>query len=746
MSRGQEPPQYERTQGIVPGAQSVDFSVAMRGSESFAKALGAIGAQIAQRASNQQATQLGIEAAQNPGRTLLPDINEATAHFNEAYKNEEYKVLQFEGEKYLSNIYNDLASDPNPTSESLLEFEKNAQNGIQSILGQSKGPHASELKRHFEKVYNSQFMDLSNKVEASNRRYLKEQTAAQLEQSSDGMVTAIRNGDVELGQSYFNQSLKNLYESAAINNTPLEKVAIQEQQLRSQYLSAQLQKGYIDSPNKDKPKYLAEARDNLPEDMSAEDKDSIVAGLEQFSRKYDSAFKGQQYLNYNQAKMKIASREFTASDLADLEDKVNAYQLSDLEIEATKVSAAESRNLSSAQEILKYSDNPVFLANQSDKNINYTVDSVILPQAEAEKGEPLSLSEQAMVLSNFKTPVPSLSKRLSAAIRDGSPMDLVDASIAVSFAQANNPALIRNMSKDDIAVANLYQSISKNPKYSGEEGAIRARDSVYNLTPEIKEERQRKVDAYYKSKELNTSKGAIREASKSIQTGFFSTTKKLPAGASTVYLDILRNEIMRSGDPVIAEKMAKDQMKEIYQETDINNISGEVMVNAPEKAYPNLGYVLKNDMVRALKGVVDSNKQMQANGDFVFTELDWENAPDTSNILDEPIHQGDLKIKINGKERKVVVISDLATQFSPVPQATYAFAYLDDNGISQPILSPTGKGTPYRWIPDSGLYKDIVDNYPNIQLKIAQEIKRKAQAIHPSDKDLSTLQGIPLNE
>lgn len=724
----QEAPTYQRQSSIQPVADTAHlrYGEALRGHTAMTDMLGSLGQQIAQNLANEQAREKGIEAAKTPGRFLFPNINETTKTFNDSYRREEAQVLQFEAEKFLNNVYHESALDENPNAKTLFTFEDTAKRGIDDVLSQSKNV-TPELKRHLEKSYESKYQHLSERVFDSNRKYLKQQNAAQLELNVTEMNNSMIDGNPEMSQSYRNQALQNIYTAAEQNNTPPEQVELEEKKLKNKFIAGKLQREYIDTPNKDKPKFIADLQRNPPEDMSPDEKDSLVAGMLQFSNKYDAAFKGEQYLAYNDALTKIETGTLTSEDLArlDSDNSVDAYQLSDLKNKSIIKSTKEIKKSQDANSIISNSNKPIFLSNVSSQKINETVDEYILPQAAEKKGGYLSLSDQAVELANFKAPVTSYQERLSAAIKDGAPEDLLDAAVAIKFAQTNNPALIRDMDKNDLAVANLYETISKNPIYQGQEGATKARDDIYKVDEKMKEARQSMLNTYLRDKKFYDSTVAPKRVADVLSDGFFSASKKIPAEAIVDYMALLRNEVLRSGNLNVAKESAKQQLKDTYQGTTINNINGEVMKRSPEQAYPGLGYVLNNDKVRALKDVVNANKALRENGSFAMNELDWENEPDTTDLLSKPIDDNELTIKINGKPRKVVISSDIATQFSPIPQSTWAFEYLDDNGIRQPIIDPNGNGTSYRWIPDTKLFESIPDKYPEVQLKLAEQERNK---------------------
>lgn len=729
----QEAPTYQRQSSIQPVSDTAHlrYGAAMSGDTAMTDMLGTMGLQIAQNSANEQARIKGVEAAKTPGKTLFPAFNETTKAFNDAYKKEEEQILQFESEKFLNNVYHEASLDPNPTSKTLFTFEDTAKKGIEDVLSQSPNV-TTELRRHLEKSYESKYMNLSERVFDSNRRYLKEQNAAQQELNESEMMNTMRDGNPEASQSYYNQALQNIYTAAAQNNTPPERVAIQERALKREYVTGSLQKEYIDTPNKDKPAFLAGLQDKISEDIPADDRDAIASSLVKFANQYESSFESQQYINFIKYKSKLDNGELTKSDLVDMQDNVSASQLSKLELEAAKGGSKSFKLETNARQVVDNYDNGVFLFNQTPGPINYAVDNIIIPIAEQEKGEPLTLAEQGELLSSFKAPVESYQNRLSGALEVGSDEQKLDAARAIDYLKSSNPVIVKGMSKNDLALASMYSKYSQDPKYQGPGGLDLIKDKMSNLTPEVREERQKQASTYFRDNQLNDADYLKMKTYKAMDIKY-KKGKSLPLkpGATVEYANLIRDGIYQTGDVEIAEKDAASKMKATYGE-----YGGKVMRMPPTKVYTDMGYVLENSKMKAVKEMVDTNKDIKKNGGFALNDLEWDDAPDFSDMLSKPLGSGNPKIKIDGVLRDVVIDSDLDTQLSSLEDMSWSLGYLDEYGQMMPLINPFARTGNYRFKPSKELYQETQSNpevvkkiskYEEEQLQAAMNLRKKAK-------------------
>ena len=732
----QEAPSYQRQSNIQPVADTAHlrYAEAMSGSPSstaFSDVLGSIGQQIAQNASSEQARLKGVEAAKTPGRTLFPAFNDTTKAFNDAYRSEESQILQFEAEKFLNNVYHESSLDLNPSAKTLFTFEETAKKGIDDVLSQSENI-TPDIKRHLEKSYESKYLHLSERVFDSNRRFLKEQNAAQQQLNETEMMNSMRDGNPEASQSYYNQALQNIYSAAAQNNTPPEKVALQERALKRDYVTGNLQRQYIDTPNKDKPAFLANAREKISEDVGAEDADAIVAGLEKFSNQYESSYKSQQYINYIKYKSKLDNGEMTKADLAEMEDEVDASQLSKLQLDAAKGGSKSFKLENNARQIVENYDNGVFLFNQTPAPINHAVDKIIIPIAEQQKGEALTLAEQGELLSSFKAPVESYQNRLSGALEVGSDEQKLDAARAINSLKSSNPVVLKGMSKNDLALASMYKKYSQDPKYQGPGGLDLIKDKMLAITPEAREERQRQVRTYSRDNHFNDADYLKIQTYQALDIKYKKgKTPPLKTGATTEYANLVIDGIYTTGDEEIAKKDAAAQMKANY-----GVYGGKVMRTPPTKVYTDMGYVLENSKMKAVKEMVDTNNDIKKNGGFALNDLEWADAPDFSDMTSRPLGSGNPKIKIDGVLRDVVIDSDLDTQLSSLENMSWSLGYLDEFGQMMPLINPFARTGNYRFKPSKELYQETQSN-PEVVKKISdyeQEQLQKAMNVRESVK------------
>ncbi len=719
-------PEYQRGTRINPGSPVQGFEQALGNYGSATADIGAFGSQLAQNAANQMAREKGVEAAQTPGRNLIPSFTQADAEFSKAYKQEEGNVLQYQGAQSLKKMYEDVNKNPNPTSKDLELYEQNARKSIDGLLELSDASNKSALKRSLEGSYEGYFYDLSNKVSNANRKYLDDSLSAQSETTREQMNTASREGRVDQAKVFFDKRIEQIEQRAALDGLSQERVKQIKEQEAELYQLGMGEYQYLQQSEQEKPNFIADIRKepekhDFLKGMNAVQQDRVITGLQQFASQYDSAFKGQQYVNYAGllAKLKEGKLSDVELNAAVDENRISAKQIADLGIQQARTSVKSNRIHNEGTAIAGNYDNAVFLANTTDAPRNYAVDKIIMPLAEKQKGGPLNLTEQSQLLSGFKAPVESLQKRMSAALTAGTPQQKMDVSKAVAIAKESNPILIRGMSKNDMALAGLYDSYSKNPEAMTEEGFKKIEDKVLNVSREDLEERQLKSDTYFKDKGLGDADYLKKATLDALE---LDKKASLPAGLTIVYSNLIRDAIMRTGDVKQAEQEAAYELKEFYGA----DKKGRVMYMPPEKAYTNLGYILDNDKLRSVKNMVEANKSFQKEHGYTMTDIDWDDMPDFSKMTLGELHRGDLELKVNGQMRPIVIQSDIATQLSPLNELSWAIGFMDSNNIFNPIIDPNGRAGSYRFYPDKELYQ-MAENDPIIKNKIADSERASAK-------------------
>jgi hypothetical protein len=734
-------PEYKRGNRIEPGAPVQGFEQAYSNLGAATRDIGAFGNQLAQNAANQIARQKGIDAAQTPGRKLIPAFTQADSEFTTAYKQEEANVLQFQGNQSLKKLYTEANKNPNPTSADLNLYEKNAKKSIDDLLQLSDTSNKTNLKRALENSYDGYFYDLANKVDNSNRRYMSDSLSAQSESTRELMSSAARDGRTGDAEALYQERLKQIDQKAALEGLSAERVAYLKNDEKEFYANGHGEYEYLKKTEQEKPEYIASIRKDpdsheFLKGLNRAQQDRVIGRVQQFANQYESAFKGQQYINYANLLAKSNMGQLSQEDIeSSINDgKITAHQLADLKLRQSNASSKSNRIHNEATGIVQNYDNPIFLANTTDAPRNYAADKIIIPLAEREKGGPLTLSEQSQLLTSFKAPVESLQKRISAGLTSGTPAQKIDAAQSVAIAKEANPLLVKGMSKNDLALAGLYNSYSKNPQAMTEEGMKSIEDKIFNISKEDLEERQLKTDTYFKDRGLNDAGHLRYETLRAL--GLNNKSKiALDPGLTIVYANKIRDAIMRTGDISQAEEDASFELKQYYGPDD----QGEVMYMPPNKAYTDLGYILNNDQLRSVKEMVDKNTEYKNKNGFVMTELEWENPPDFSKMTSGPLHEGSLKLKVNGEMRPIVVKSDITTQLSPLNDLSWAIGFLDNNKIFNPLIDPYARFGTYRFWPNKE-FLESSERDPDIKMRIADH------EIEKNDKEMSEYEESQLNK
>lgn len=720
-----EIPQYKRREAIQPQAQVSGVGEALKGLGQVKGSLfKSIGSHLANTASLQHAQEAGHEAGKNPGRMLLPAFTQSDAEFVKAYKQEEYSTLEFQGNQLLQKLFNDAKL--NPSSSSLATFEQNAKNGLLDIISKSTPENESTLKRALMQAYEGNYYTLSNAVYSKNKQMMESQRNVQNDEAVKRITNNQLNGLHDAARADYEHVKadieKRSKEESWLPERKAKALEVVERAYKEGYYQRKWQEAEEQNPGAGE-RFIDTLRRNPPEGMTPIQQNEVIQATIQYAGQYKSALAGQQNINYVNAQAMIRSGTMTDLDMIALQTQVNAQQFAQLELMRVKTTGENTRIHREGLGVVENFQNPVYLSNVTDAPRNYAVDKIMIPAAEREKGSPLTLSEQTELLGSFKAPVESLQKRLTAALSAGTPEQKVDAANAVAIAKEQNPMLLKGMSKNEMALADIYRRQANNPKTFTEEGQKAIQDSIYNVSDETLQERQRMVNTHFKDKGFSDQDYLRQATYKALGMKPSEKKRQLPAGLTTVYKNLVRDGIMRTGDIKQAEEEAAFELKNNYGDDG----KGKVMYMPPNKIYTDLGYVLENEKMRNLKSIVDENKQIREKGGFVLQELEWEDAPDFSNMFKNPLGGEKLEIKVNGVKREIDIDSDATTQFSPIQDISWAFGYMDENNIFNPLMDPFARYGSYRFNPNKEILMQA-ENDPEVKMNIARHEKKKMTA------------------
>jgi hypothetical protein len=687
------------------------------------RTLANMGSKIADNAAYEGARIRGAEAASTPGQTFLPALNQTDAEFQKSYKQEELASVAFQGKNYLNTILHEASLDPKPSAQTLDAYQKNAAKQLQQLVDSVSPESRKELSRVFLNDYNSGYYQLSNKVEGYNRKYLESQANVQHEQTTENLYNKEREG--------FTDAAKEEYEFGARNiQQQLEggRLTPQDANKRLKELRMSLKKGQANREAETAIKdgtyaeFQKNQRENRPKDVTPIEHDEIVAQTMQYANNYQAALEGQQYLTFVDTQTKRLQNSLTPAQEATAKEEMGPKYAAQYDLAVAKVEAKKFAEVEMIREAIGNFGDVVKMSNYSNSDMNTIFDKLI-EHREAQIGIPkgsLDLKSQAEMAQQIKREVPILEERLTKAAKFGGPKQATEAAQAMKVLDRNNPVAISDLKSDTRAILDSFADHLSNTTLSPEEALKAARGDV-NVDENTKQERIKNWKEYDKTQYPETSK-KLRHIADALgaKSGWWifeqGDASLMPAGLSVAYDRLMTSTAPNYADPKMADKAVLDEMAKVYQFTNTNNRK-EVMAFPPEILYPNQESFLHSEKVRQLKLFVDINKLAQEENGFVYNQLGWvENS-------DNP--ESDIMLKIDGVDRKIVISSDMATQYGINETPSWAFSYLDENNVPFPLIDINGVGAVKRWSPDFNYLQDKSKDYEASQR--AKAVDAKAQ-------------------
>jgi len=726
-----ETPKFERSTPIKPAQATQGFGEVTSQFASFSSNIGQMGATLAQESANKYAQLQGIKDAQRNAkegklRPMLPSFTEADKHYAAAYQQEQSQAIAHEGQQTLQ-AYLRTASKT-PTGDALGDYEKFGKQSIDDLV--SKAPRAVQpnLRRGLEDVYLNGFNKLADRVQQSNKEYLESQNVAFANAKLDNISDLVNSNDLNAGYEALQNYKQFVNEQAEqyrvtggqAGYAPHIAIAAMKQG-EDRWHQAVFNQGWKEAEAEGKSsEYIKNARENKPKEITAAQHDQYMKGLVSYAAEYNAALSAQQTIDYIKYATKVDTGQMTEADLLQAQQKISEKQMAELEHRIA------TRNNSASKATLLYneSENRQNEAGFMSRYSGHEIDMIFGKKMELynnamtqQTGQPheATLAEKAMVAQTINAPIPALTQELSRVANYGTPAEAVEAARSMVMLDNNNLGVtIGGMSDKDKSILNTFKDLRSDTTYSPEESLKLAREqsnvddntkqSRLNRWNDIKKEKDYYKDTAAKIKRIGDNIGA--------KTGWFRERNLVPTGLDVSFDRIMNRLIPLYADPAKAEAEAFLQLSRVNKPTNVNN-RNELMKMAPPPE-------VWNDRYRALKEFVDKSNAHKAAGGFVLNDVDWPNAPDIDSLYSQPPIGGDLVINVDGKPRKIIIEGDLTTQWGSDMVPSYAFSYLDDDGVAMALMD-FNTGEQARWIPD---YLGI-----DKRLKLKSPDQRKTEAI-----------------
>ena len=653
---------------------------------------------------------LGKDRGQKPGGFLVPPIFESQKSFHQAYKEEEFQNLAFEGQQSLKKMQ--ILASRNPTKASLATYQKEGTKVIEELLEISSPGNQADLKRGLKGIYENGALNVAEANYKKERDEMKAQANVRFDESTKSAYNNAFTGNKELSEQDRNIAMRNIdgmVQSGLINGEEAYKrLDIIENAQKMGDLHSKVQEWTKDGTYAEKIRQFAE---NRPESMTPLKHQEYLGSMMQVHGQYQAALNADQQLTYMSTLNQIQGGiQLSPSQLEDAKAQMGPQNALKLDHDILQLNKKANDTVKLVNDMTPDFGDVVKMSKWSDGEVD-KVFNHYLAGAAAQAGvqpDEIPLTAQAQLAAGFGAPVKGFTDKLENAVRYGDAGTATEAARAIRTLNNNNPITVSKLDNNAKATAGLYDLYARNTSITGEEALKAARNEVYNIDDNTKKQRLEGLKQWYSDNKLNDYNVKLKRIAEGLGategwfgTGLFAKGKKelVPAGLTTVVDGLVQSMAQRTPNPEMAWTMAMDELKKTYKETDTNNRK-EIMALAPETVLPGNSVWQQNDKIKAIKDMVDRNKELREKNGFVYNELDWPDAPDTENLIDKLLVEGDIKINVDGKPSKIVIVSDVVTQLSPTQQPSWQLNYIDEKGMQIPLMDMNGANAVARWVPD----------------------------------------------
>jgi len=631
-------PEYQRTQGFAPQAQSSGvqqaFSRAAQSMQTGTKetAVDQSSQYIVQSVANDYAQKAGIEAAKTPGQHFMA-IGESGRHFVDAYKKEELQSVDFEGNQFLNNIYREASEVPNPGASTLTDFQENALAGIEEFSNSVGAENRPGMKRKLMDTYTDAFGRLSNKVQSANFKRLKAQNNMILAQKNAMMTDAFLEGNIDRGNALRDEIQAQLGGMEQMGLATPRQAALIADATQKESLIGTYNGKMLEAARNDRgEEYLRDLMEgDVLKGLTGAERKSVIRAAESTLVHYRAARAEKDFVVKDELLNKLESGELRESEAQEGLEELPEEGRQEVRSAITGMADKKFKQASAYEFIWNNAGNALELSQVKPQYIS-DVSQRLWQRAEEQRGEPLNLRQKAQSIVGLKAPNKVLTDQLSAAMSSLDPNLIADAANAIGILNEKNPLAIDSLStRQQEQAIEINQAIKAN---MGVEGAIQtAIGRPEGVSPEEFEHNKMAVK---ETARMWSGVAASRQNTKTILN--------IPDSMVTPELEMaLYNQVtatqLRIGDRRLASEIAKNNINKSWGPTNAMGGKAQYMRNAPEKFMDGGDQIARHQIINETHALIESLKEDNDSGfyyefDVPKSEIDTLKKGITASLID----------------------------------------------------------------------------------------------------------------
>lgn len=480
-------------------APAPDFAGPARDAAMTPSTLGEFGLNVAQKASQQQATMLGLQQGQDPQGDLFPAITESDEHFKQAYQAQSQATLGLQANELINKSQLALASADKLTPELIQTYRQQVAEGLQDITSAAPMGVKENLENQFGEHLLSSTQQFTMQMMRQNKIQAKQEIQSSNSQNTLNIFNSALLGDEGQAQALHNAQeteLKTQFETGKIDRKEYE--ATKEANELAYYTG----KYSFEADKATKEGRIAEWMKSFGEKqlagLSPANKEQVAKGVMAHIIEGDRWNSKNEALTLSQLKFAGATNQLSSGMLQDAEEqfKGDPNKLLDFKTSYINSQRRQSReNVAVAQSIHNPTDSDSYsVLTPQQKNNRF--DELLNVYVQQNKNtDPW----QAKTIIAMSTPgeVPAFTQQLNGRLKSRDPNAIRQASVSYNMLHEQNSAYTQNVGENEKARLFAFEA-NELAGQTPEEAAENSYNAIYAVDDAIGKARKQQWSAIEK--------------------------------------------------------------------------------------------------------------------------------------------------------------------------------------------------------------------------------------------------------
>ena len=567
-------PVVERSVSVEP-TSTPDFQKSVQDYAQSENSLSAIGAKVAQSASNAMAEKLGYETGKNPSGDLTPSITEFDKNFADSYHAQAGATLSIQAQKLLDDTQIEMSKPNRLSPDMIARTHKQLQLGLAKIA--ENAPTA--IKTKLEESFASQLLDQTTK-------YKEKMISQNKEDSKNNLINGIdiqnknalelgKSGDAK-GSNAAVEAAKKMADNALANRyiTPEQARVAKETAVQSALNGQTINQAMQALKEGKYPEFEKKYSEKKPDNMNNEQwlatgtafKQQI--GFIESLRVQDENLKSQQMMNV----IATDPNSITGTQWQQFADSVSAIKSEEVKFKYIQALKKQQSSTVSVDSLMKDFSNPEAWANSSEKTqdaaFNKNVDYVV---QQSQSSKPISHEEaQVQVAASAGGKIPVFTNDLKNKLSSSNPVMIESAAQQIHALQAMGAGhALTGLTEQDKAAYTKYEALRDSMQPT--DAAREMTNAVYNQDPDTEQMNKHKWSNFLTAQ----TQGGVQLDDFALSSVGLKKSDFITSSMGQVYgTNILQKystyfQIL-NGDQKSALKLTKQFVDENYGKTGIN--------------------------------------------------------------------------------------------------------------------------------------------------------------------------------